>query len=434
MLWKHDRYSGWGRALSAEGDLARPERVSALLALPMAPALGARRSYGDAALNSQGAAIDMTRLDRIISLDTVNGIAEVEAGLAIGELARITVPHGWLPAVMPGTGLATVGGCIAMDVHGKNHHRDGSFGAHVEAIRLVQNGKERQVTPKKPAALFAATIGGLGQTGVILSARLRLKRIAGPSMKVRESRAGGLDEHLALLDASDALYTVGWLDATATGEALGRGILEEAEHDAADAPAEGKPKSVPIDAPRFALSKPVVRMFNARYFGRIPEEGRTRLRSIEDFFFPLDRIRDWNKLYGKRGFHQFQCVIPEARRDALRGMIEAIATSGLASPLAVLKRLGPEATGLMSFPMAGYTLAVDFPNRPKAATLIKSLIERTAETGGRIYLAKDSLAAAEKVHAMYPNRAAWAAEAAKADPDGALETDLTRRLNLRSMT
>ncbi|WP_137699616.1 FAD-binding oxidoreductase [Marimonas lutisalis] len=432
MRWKSDRYSGWGRALVAEGDLARPERISSLKDLPPTPAIGARRSYGDACLNSDGRAIDMTRLDRIISFDPETGRAEVEAGMPIGELARLFAPRGWIPAVMPGTGFATVGGCIAMDVHGKNHHNAGSFGAHVTAIRMIHAGKAKTVTPKNNPGLFRATLGGLGQTGLILSATLQLAPCPGLSMKVRESRAGDLDEHLALLEASQAPYTVGWLDATARGATLGRGIVEEADHSLDPAPKEGRSKSVPVDAPRFTLSKPVVKAFNARYFARIPESGRTRVRSIADFFFPLDRVQDWNKLYGKRGFHQFQCVLPHSETATLRGMVQTIAESGLASPLAVLKRLGPERAGLMSFPMEGVTLAVDFPNRDKATALIRDLGQRTAAAGGRVYLAKDSLADGDMIRAMYPDHAKWVETARKADPDRQLETDLVRRLNLRS--
>ncbi|MDQ2092044.1 FAD-binding oxidoreductase [Marimonas arenosa] len=432
MRWKSDTYSGWGRALSADGDLARPERISALKGLPPTPAFGARRSYGDACLNSDGRAIDMTRLDRILSFDPESGEVEAEAGVAVGELARIFAPQGWIPTVMPGTGFATVGGAIGMDVHGKNHHRDGAFGNHVKAIRLIHQGKAKTITPEKNAMLFKATLGGLGQTGLIVSARLQMTPIPGLAMKVRESRAGDLDEHLALLDASDAPYTVGWIDATAKGDALGRGIVEEGEHSGDLPPRDGKAKTVPADAPRFALSKPVVKAFNARYYNRIPEEGRTRLRTMSDFFFPLDRVLNWNRLYGKHGFHQFQCVVPTDAVETLRGMIDSVARSGLASPLAVLKRLGSQSAGFLSFPMEGYTLAVDFPNRARAQGLIRSLGEQTAQAGGRIYLAKDSLADGATIKAMYPDWTKWQAEADKADPERLLETDLIRRLDLRS--
>ena len=434
MRWKSERYTGWGRAIEAEGDLARPERISSLRDLPPTPAFGARRSYGDACLNSDGRAIDMTRLDRILSFDPETGVVEAEAGESLGELARLLVPRGWIPRVLPGTGHTTVGGAIGMDVHGKNHHRDGAFGAHVIAIRLIHQGKVKLITPEKNASLFRATIGGLGQTGLILSARLQMAPCPGEAMSVRESRAGNLEEHLALLDASSAPYTVGWVDVTARGESLGRGIVEEAEHSLEPAPKPGKPRSVPFNAPKFALSRPVVRAFNARFYGRIPEAGRSRIRTIPDFFFPSDRVLYWNRIYGKRGFHQFQCVLPIGQAAMLRDMLGDIARTGLASPLALLKRLGPEGLGMMSFPMEGYTLAVDFPNREQALGLIRRLGEQASEAGGRVYLAKDSLADGAAIKAMYPEHGTWAAEAARADPDGLLETDMIRRLDLRSTT
>ena len=435
MLWKKTDYTGWGRALSATGEIARPERRSALDAIlkdGLIPAIGMRRSYGDACLNDGGRVIDMTRLDRMLSFDPKTGILDVEAGARIGEIAATFAPRGWLPAVMPGTGFATVGGCIAQDVHGKNHHNAGSFCEHVASLTLLTAKGKVEVSPKKTPALFRATAGGLGQTGVIVSARLKLLAAKGDVMVVTERRIADWDEFLARLDASDATYTVGWVDATAKGAALGRGILEEGETGSGLIPQRPTSRKVPFNAPRFALSGPVVRLFNHAYYRRVPETGRTVVKPISDFFFPLDKIHDWNKLYGKAGFHQFQCVVPIASAPALRDMLEKIAGSGLASPLAVLKRMGPGRGGYMSFPMEGYTLAVDFPNGAEARELIRRLETQTIAAGGRVYFAKDSLAEGVDLGAMYPEIADWRAEAAKADPDGRLTTDLVRRLALRS--
>ncbi|MEL7213218.1 MAG: FAD-binding oxidoreductase [Pseudomonadota bacterium] len=434
MRWKTESYTGWGRALQATGDVARPERASALAELMQnapAPAIGNCRSYGDACLNDAGRVIDMTRMDRVLSFDDKTGLIEVEAGLQVGEISRLYAPQGWLPAVMPGTGFATVGGCIANDVHGKNHHGLGSFGQHVTQIVLNQNGKEVTITPKN-AGLWKATIGGLGQTGVILRATLQMIACKGDVMMVTERRVDGWDEFLSVLDDSKATYTVGWIDATAKGDALGRGILEEGETGAGLLPKAKASKKVPFNAPHFALSKPIVKAFNNAYYRRVPDSGRTSVKPINDFFFPLDRIHDWNKLYGKRGFHQFQCVVPIDKADQLRAMLEMIANSGLASPLAVLKRMGPGRAGYLSFPMEGYTLAVDFPNRSAAQLLISKLEEMTEEAGGRLYLAKDALARPNRMKAMYPEWKDWLKVVKKADPDGALETDMTRRLELRS--
>ena len=431
MIWKHLTYSGWGRALRASGDMARPERIDALRALPPAPAIGNQRSYGDTCLNSDGPIIDMTRLDRLLFFDDATGLLEAEAGMTLGEITRLMAPRGWLLPVLPGTGFATLGGAIAMDVHGKNHHNAGSFGQHIGAIRLMQNGKARHITAKSAPNLMRATIGGLGQTGVIVSARVQMIPIAGETMRVRESRVSGWDEHIAVLDASDATYTVGWLDATACGASLGRGIVEEGEIGPDPARAPRAPHTVPLTAPHWALAKPVVRIFNELYYRRVPAVGRTVTKRLEDYFFPLDKIHDWNRLYGKHGFHQFQCVVPPDQGPALHAMLTRIAESGLASPLAVLKRLGPGRGGMMSFPMEGYTLAVDFPNRARARGLIQSLENDVLSAGGRLYLAKDALAAPETIRKMYPELGDWEAAAAKADPNGHLETDMTRRLGLR---
>ncbi|MEP1696027.1 MAG: FAD-binding oxidoreductase [Paracoccaceae bacterium] len=433
-MWKLSEYTGWGRVLSATGELARPERQSTLqraLEDTQAPAIGMRRSYGDACLNDDGRAIDMTRLDRVIAFNADTGEIHVEAGVQIGNLLKSFAPKGWLPPVMPGTGFATVGGGIAMDVHGKNHHHAGSFGSHITEFTLITPKGPKIVTPDSDDALFKATIGGLGQTGPILSAKFTMLKAKGDVMVVTERRIDDWDEHIALLDASDATYTVGWIDATARGAALGRGILEEAETGGGLVKAAKRSKKIPMNAPGFALSPPVVKAFNAAYWRRVPSEGRTVVKPIDDFFFPLDKIHDWNKLYGKRGFHQFQCVVPLSGVDALRTMVEQIAISGLASPLAVLKRLGPGRAGYMSFPMEGYTLAVDSPNTPRVEKVVARLEEKTVEAGGRIYLAKDALSSPQSVRDMYPEHGDWLKAVSKADPDNTYETDLIRRLNLR---
>lgn len=438
MRWKTVETSGWGRSLHANAQTARPERASALTALlrdTPAPAFGNRRSYGDACLNDGGHAIDMTRLDRFLGFDPDTGVLEVEAGQTIGKIADTMAPRGWLPTVMPGTGFATVGGAIAMDVHGKNHQGAGAFGQHLKSLKLIIGGKVQKISATgKTARLFRATVGGLGQTGVIVSAELQLLRCKGDVVMVTEQRATDFDAFIDLLDKSDATYSVGWIDATARGEALGRGILEEAETGAGLVPAPKPSKSVPFNAPRFALSPPVVRVFNNRYYHRVPAQGRTVVKPISEFFFPLDRIHDWNRLYGKKGFYQFQCVVPPDQTEALRDMLARISASGLASPLAVLKRMGPGRSGYMSFPMEGYTLAIDFRASPAAARLVRTLEELTATAKGRIYLAKDALGSSERVRAMYPEFDDWAAEVAKADPDGAMTTDLVRRLGLRDTT
>lgn len=432
MRFNEIEITGWGRVQKAKVAVARPERASALSSLTEthpAPALGMRRSYGDACLNDAGQAIDMRRLDRVIGFDPETGTLDVEGGAQLGALAARLAPQGWLPTVLPGTGFATVGGAIAMDVHGKNHHHVGSFGAHVEEITLATPNGSTTIGPNDP--LWRATVGGLGQTGPIARARLRLTKAKGDLMMVTERRLPNLSTFLDLLDESEAPYTVGWVDATAQGGALGRGILEEGETGTGLVPTAKRGRRVPFDAPKLALSGGVVRTFNSLYYGRVPKRGRTVVKPIEDYFFPLDKLHDWNRLYGKAGFYQFQCVVPVTAREVLRDMLRRIAKSALASPLAVLKRMGPGAAGLMSFPMDGYTLAVDFPNRDGAERLVRALNAMTAEAEGRIYFAKDALATADEAHGMYEARAAWAEIVNTADPERRYETDLVRRLDLR---
>ncbi len=268
---------------------------------------------------------------------------------------------------MPGTGFATVGGGIAMDVHGKNHHGSGSFGQHVTEFTLMTANGPQIVTPKDEA-LFKATIGGLGQTGPILSAKFHMLKAKGDVMVVTERRVEDWDEFLSLLDASDATYSVGWIDATARGEALGRGILEEAETGGGLVKPAKRGKTIPFNAPGFALSPAIVRMFNNAYWRRVPERGRTVVKPIDDFFFPLDKIQDWNRLYGKAGFHQFQCVVPIEAAEALRAMLEKIANSGLASPLAVLKRMGEGRARLYVLPDGRLYAGRRFPERTQGRT------------------------------------------------------------------
>ena len=434
MRWKTDDLSGWGGALAREAKLARPERHAALaeaMAESPCPAIGMRRSYGDAPLAER--AIDMTRLDRFIAFDEKTGLLEAEAGVTIADILASFAPKGWMPAVMPGTGFATLGGAIANDVHGKNHHLAGSFGQHVESLVLMgPDGSNQRISLKTKPRLFRATIGGLGQTGVILSARLHMAKCPAGRLAVQERRMDDLDAFLEAFANSGADYQVGWLDMTATDINLGRGIMEEAHFSQGPFEPPRKARSVPFFAPGFAMSKPLVTAFNRAYFRRIPEAGRDRERALHKFFFPLDSILHWNRLYGKRGFHQFQCVLPDGEaRATLTLMLEAVVASGLASPLSVLKRLGHGRGGMMSFPMQGYTLALDIVNRPAAKKLLAQLNELARDAGGRVYLAKDSSLEAGHLPDMYDELEDFRAELAKADPTGAFATDLVKRLQIR---
>ena len=435
-VWRDAALTGWGRALRASTRAARPERASQLIAAldaagPSLCLYGAGRSYGDAALNSGGATVITSRLDRVLAFDEETGEIEVEPGAAIGDLLRDFGPRGWAPPVAPGTGFVTVAGAIANDVHGKNHHVDGSFGQHVTQMTLRTGGGETLTLQPEDEA-FRATVGGVGLTGAILSARLRMRPIAGDKAFVRERRMPSLDAFIEAFTESDRRYSVGWVDAAATGATLGRGILEEGE-------ATGEPsrerasraRAIPFDAPPFLLSAPVVRAFNAAYYARIPQEGRTRVRPLSAFLFPLDALADWNRLYGKRGFHQFQCVVPPDATESLRAILAEAAGSGLASPLAVLKRLGPGSAGMLSFPMEGWTLTVDFPAAQASADLIGRLGATALDAGGRVYLAKDALLPPSAVPRMHPELDAFRAVCDRLDPEGRMTSDMARRLRIR---
>lgn len=433
MLWKTDTYTAWGRVHRATGDIARPERGAALTTLladgPI-PAVGNRRSYGDAPLNDGGRVIDMTRMDKILSFDAETGVIDCEAGVALTTLVQVFAPKGWIPTVVPGTGFATVGGAIAQDVHGKNH-AEGSFGEHVISITLDQGGKRVTCSPKRLKTLFRATVGGIGQTGVIVSAKFQMKRSPGTTMRVKETRLADWDEQIEALTSSTATYAVSWIDAQARGTRLGRGILEEGELATSKAPKPAKPMTVPLTMPLFSNGL-FAKVFNLGYYLRVPSQGRVSVKRLEEFFFPLDKKLEITRLYGTQGFHQFQCVVPTDQVEVLHAMMEKVAASGLASPLAVLKRSGPGGVGMLSFPIEGFTLAIDFPNSAKANGLIGELEDMTAQAGGKLYLAKDSLASGERIKQMYPEHKEWAKEAAKADPTGALATDMVRRLELRA--
>lgn len=444
IRWKTDRFSGWGRTAPALARAARPERQIELdAAFAAAKDFGAvlprgnGRSYGDAAQVTDGALILGTRLDRLVSFDPATRLLEAEPGVTFADLLAVFLPRGLAAPVSPGTMYATLGGALAVDAHGKNHDRAGAFGAHVEWFDLlIANGETLRCSRAQNADLFRATIGGMGLTGFVRRLALRLAP-ASPFVRVKQSRIDDLDEFFEEFAASrdSATFTVGWVDALAKGGQLGRGIFETAEYapDAARRPPGLRaPKPIPFDLPGFALSAPVVRGFNELYWRRVPEAGRTDERALDRFLYPLDSLADWNRLYGKRGFHQFQAVLPDgAARDAVRDMLEKVAATGNASFLAVLKTLGGEGHGLLSFPMRGVTLALDIPNAPGAAELLASLETVARDAGGRIYLAKDSRQSAATFRATYPRLAEFEAVLAEFDPGKRFESDLSRRLGIR---
>jgi decaprenylphospho-beta-D-ribofuranose 2-oxidase len=439
--WAMMELTGWGRVHRARGPVARPERSGDLAAIVAAAtedtllARGAGRSYGDAALNSRGCSVLMGRLDRFLDFDDVAGRLTAEAGATFLDALSLVVPRGYMLPVVPGTGHATLGGGVANDVHGKNHHRAGSLGEHIEWLDLrLPSGECRRVTPQGAPELFRATVGGVGLTGFIERICLRLTRVPSNAVMVRKRRVRNLEEHLAALaeEHDRAEYLVGWIDALAKGRHLGRGVLE-----AGNPASEGVPPPrrrrlrVPCDFPPLALNAATVRAFNAMYYRHAPARGGEQRLPYERFFFPLDALLDWNRVYGRRGFHQFQCVVPfDGGSTAVRRMLEVTGTSGHGSFLAVLKAMGPRGPGYLSFAQPGYTLALDFPNAPGAAQLITRLEAIACDAGGRIYLAKDSTASADSIRRMYPELPSFKKALGALDPRGRMGSDLARRLGL----
>jgi FAD/FMN-containing dehydrogenase len=378
---------------------------------PMLP-FGNGRSYGDVCLNDGGTLLLTRGMDRFISFDPVSGVLECEAGVLLSEIIKLTLRHGWFPAVTPGTALITVGGAIANDVHGKNHHRVGSFGHHVVEFELQRSdGLTMRCAPDCNREWFCATIGGLGLTGLIRKARLQLRRVPGVWVAGDSQRFANLGAFFELVERSDAVYeyTVAWLDCATARSEIGRGVFmrgNHVQHDAA-APRSRAPRTVRFTPPISPINAFSVRLFNELYFRRRAAQVPAALWHYQPFLFPLDSVLHWNRIYGPRGFYQYQCVLPGTVVDgagALQEMLRRIAGSGLGSFLAVLKRFGDiPSLGLLSFPRPGVTLALDFPNRGEATLrLLEDLDSITRAAGGAVYPAKDARMSARSFQQYFP--------------------------------
>ena len=441
--------SGWGRFGSVTSPAYRPESWHTLEAVvasaPEKTLLprGLGRSYGDSALNGGGALVLTERLGRILDFDEAGRTVTCEGGASLARLLSFLVPRGYFLPVVPGTRFVTVGGALAADVHGKNHHVDGAIGRHVEELTLLtSSGETLRCSPGENPEAFDATIGGMGLTGFILSARLGILPIETPLVRVVKRRAKDLDGLLSLLYEEEHLsrYSVAWVDGLAQGRSLGRGVLIRGDH----APLSELPPgaaargtlgesigpSEPFDAPPFLLGPLSVAAFNALYYAA----GRdgTGFSGLTSFFFPLDAVGAWNRLYGRRGFVQYQALLPrEAAAEGCRRILEEISRERAASFLAVLKTTGAEGRGLLSFPRPGVTLALDVPNvgahlRP----LARRLDEIVLKAGGRLYLAKDSLTDAPTFAAMYPRLGEFRAAQRRLDPRGRFSSAQALRLGL----
>ena len=444
--------AGWGRTAPSAGDVARArsgEDVDEVLSAAAASgrkvvARGLARSYGDAAQCAGGIVIDTTALDAVLDADLEAGLVRVGAGSSLDALMRAFVPRGWFVPVSPGTRHVTVGGAIAADIHGKNHHRDGSFCSYVTRMSLATPSGRVEVSPGRDPELFWATAGGMGLTGIVVEATLQMLPVETATMLVDIERADNLDDCMARMAGRDAQYrySVAWIDCLSRGAKLGRAVLTRGDHaHLGDLPPGRRGEAlsfdplvraqVPVTPPSGLLNSVTVAAFNELWFRKAPRRRVGKLETIAAYFHPLDGVGAWNRLYGPRGFVQYQFVVPFGAEDAVRHVLDRLSQERVASFLAVLKRFGEGDAGPLSFPVEGWTLALDLAvGPPGLGPLLDALDETVAAAGGRVYLAKDSRLRPELFEAMYPRLAEWNAVRDRVDPEGTLVSDLSRRLGM----
>ncbi len=444
------RLAGWGRHPVEECTVYRPERRSDIRAIiERAPEndltpRGLGRSYGDASLNSTGAVVLSQRLDRILGFDAETAELHCEASVSLSDILERFLPQGFFFPVTPGTEFITIGGAIAADVHGKNHHGSGSMAAWLLDFRLLAaDGQVLDCSRDSNPEVFWATVGGMGLTGMILDARIRLQPVATAHMRTEHEQLRDLD---ALLERtsetdSDSAYSVAWIDCLSRGRQLGRSVVLRANHaDPEDLPAslrtvplalaKRRTPRVPFTLPNFVLSRPAMRAFNEVYFRSHPT--RTFVSDCRSYFYPLDSIRDWNRAYGRRGVLQYQCLFPTANaRSGLVQVLETLAHSGSGAFLSVLKSMGPASGGLLSFPYPGQTLALDLPfTGAGARKLVAQLDAIVLQHGGRVYLAKDACLSPESFRDMYPDADRFREIRDRVDPRRRFSSALARRVGL----
>ena len=446
--------TGWGRTAPSSAVLEQlPGRdiealATAVKALPARGGIarGLGRSYGDPAQNGGGVVLRLLDQPQDVVIDEQAGTVTVRAGVSLDDLLRVCVPRGWFVPVTPGTRFVTVGGAIASDIHGKNHHIDGSFGASVVRLSLLLADRSvRVLSPTSEADLFWATVGGMGLTGVILDATVRLLPVATSRLSVDTDRIGDLDTLLAAMEQGDRYfrYSVAWIDPMARGRHLGRSVLTRADHATVDqlAPAQavdplaydpGQRIDVPpvVPGPGF-VNHTTIKVFNELWYRKAPRHRVARIESIPGFFHPLDMVGSWNRLYGRAGFLQYQLLVPFGAEATLREVLERFAASGAPSFLSVLKRFGGANPAPLSFPAPGWTLTVDVPTAtPGLRELFRAFDDLVLGAGGRHYLAKDAFTTPDAIRRGYPRLDEWRAVRASVDPGGVWASDLARRLDL----
>ena len=439
------KLSGWGRYPVHEARVSAPGSEAALAARIAEGGLIARgngRAYGDSAV-SPANTVHMRRFDRMLAFDPETGQLVAEAGVTLAEIIAVFLPRGWFPSVTPGTKFVTLGGAIAADVHGKNHHRDGAFGTFVDWIEVMEaDGTVARCSRTERPDLFGWTLGGMGLTGVILRAAIRLRPVETGWIRQTTIPAPDLDAALAALETGNgATYSVAWIDCLGTGARLGRSLVMLGEHAvASDLPpsdrgrpfATGRKRAVPVpvDAPPGLLNGLTVRAFNRLYYWAGSRKAGDRLVDWDSYFYPLDAILGWNRIYGRRGFVQFQCVLPPAEgATGLRALLEAISAAGQGSFLAVLKRFGPQESAF-SVPLEGWTLALDVPGSAGTLALLDRLDRIALDHGGRFYLAKDARMTAETLRAADARTAGFTDMRGGAGRDAAFRSAQSERLKI----
>jgi FAD/FMN-containing dehydrogenase len=407
--------ASWGNTVRATQHVYRLKDRHSNFPVDLAPEsflpFGNGRSYGDSCLNVGGGLLHTGALDRFIEFDSNRGILVCESGAQLDDILSLIVSRGWFIPVTPGTRFITVGGAIANDVHGKNHHGAGTFSRHVKRFELLRSdGSRIRCAPDENSDWYRATVGGLGLTGLITWVELQLRSISSSAMAVESIRFRNLDEFMQLCVESDKTfeYTVAWVDTSARGSGLGRGIFQRANHSTEPLAKSTRKRalSMPVTPPLSLVNGVSTRLFNIVHYHGQSFRATLALEPYEAFFYPLDGILHWNRMYGPRGMHQYQCVIPASDgKEATAALLDTIARSGLGSFLAVLKQFGNlESDGLLSFPREGLTLAVDFPNRgARLERLFRELDAIVAQAGGRLYPAKDGRMSGDLFRSGYPN-------------------------------
>jgi decaprenylphospho-beta-D-ribofuranose 2-oxidase len=443
--------TGWGRTNATVAEVVELPNHEVAGAVKEAGPRGALvrglgRSYGDAAQNAGGLVLRLLGSAHQAVIDPAAATVTVPAGVNLDELLRVLVPRGFFVPVTPGTRFVTIGGAIASDIHGKNHHVEGSFGNHVRAITLLlADGSTVVVGPEQRPDLFWATVGGMGLTGVILDATITLLRIETSRMSVDTTRIPDLDTLFTTMSEGDDdhRYSVAWIDPQATGRSLGRSVLTRGDHARLDQlgpkdlvqPLAYGPHQLaaipPLVPPMGVINHATVAVFNEVWYRKAPLHREGELHTIASFFHPLDMVGKWNRIYGQKGMVQYQCVVPFGAEDAMRTIIERLSASGAASFLAVLKRFGAGNPAPLSFPAPGWTLALDVPGASRGlGDLLHGLDRLVLDAGGRHYFAKDAHTTAAAIRRGYPRLDEWKAVRDSADPLGVWQSDLSRRLGL----